>query len=126
MDFTTKILGRFLFALPFIVFGLLHLVNAHGMVPLVPGWIPGQLFWVILTGLAMFAAGISFIIRIWDRLAGFLLGLMLLIFVFTIHLPLVMSEPMSAMGDLLKDTALAGAAWLYAGYIGKRVPPAAR
>jgi putative oxidoreductase len=114
-----KTIGRYLFALPFLIFGLLHFINAQGMAAIVPGWIPGHIFWIILTGLAMIAAAVSILIQVWDRQATILLGVMLLIFVLTIHLPNTINDPSGAMGDLLKDTALAGASWLYAGFIAR-------
>lgn len=88
--------------------------NMAGMVPL-----PGGVFWVYLTGLAMIAASVSLIIEKKTRLAGILLGIMLLIFVISIHIPGIMSEDQmasqQAMSNGLKDLALAGAAFYIAG-----------
>ncbi len=107
-------LGRYLYALPFGVFGILHFVNAGQMAGMVP--IPGGVFWVYLTGLAMLAACISILIEQKVRLATILLGVMLIIFVLSIHLPAVIGgEMQSSMPNLLKDLALAGGAWVIAG-----------
>lgn len=107
-------IGRYLFALPFAVFGLFHLFNAGNMTGWVP--IPGGVFWVYLTGLAHLAASVSIIIEQKTRLACILLGVMLLIFVFSIHLPGIINGNMpSSMINLLKDLALTGAAWYMAG-----------
>ncbi len=107
-------IGRYLYALPFGVFGILHFMNAGQMAGMVP--IPGGVFWVYLTGLAMLAACISIIIGMKARLATILLGAMLLIFVLSIHLPAVIGgEVQSSMPNLLKDLALAGGAWFFAG-----------
>ena len=119
MEFLTRVIGRYLFGLPFMVFGLIHFINAGGMAPMVPDWLPGGIFWILLTGLALLAAGLSIVIRVWDRTAAFLLGVMLLIFVLTIHLPNTLNDPQVGLGGLLKDTSLAGAAWLYAGYLAR-------
>ncbi|WP_372633369.1 DoxX family protein [Fodinibius sp.] len=106
--------GRYLFALPFGIFGLFHFMNAGQMAGMVP--IPGGVFWVYLTGIALLAACISILIEKKARLACILLGVMLLIFVLTIHLPGVLGEGgQSAMTMLLKDTAMAGGAWILAG-----------
>ncbi len=107
-------IGRYLYALPFGVFGILHFVNAGQMAGMVP--IPGGVFWVYLTGLAMLAACISIVIERKARLATILLGIMLLVFVLSIHLPAVIGgEMQSSMPNLLKDLALAGGAWFIAG-----------
>ncbi len=119
MDVLTKTIGRFVFALPFLVFGLMHFMKAEGMTGMVPGFIPGGVFWVYLTGIALIAASVSMMIQKMDKLAGLLLGIMLLIFVLTIHLPLVIDGDQTAMSNLLKDMALAGGAWLYAGFAAK-------
>lgn len=105
--------GRYLFALPFAIFGLFHFLSAGDMAGMVP--LPGAVFWVYLTGVALIAAALSLIIEKKVRLAGFLLGIMLLIFVLSIHLPAVMGEGGdAAMPNLLKDLSLAGAAWFIA------------
>lgn len=105
--------GRYLYALPFAVFGLLHFMAAEDMAGMVP--LPGAVFWVYLTGIALIAAAVSFIIEKKVRLAGLLLGIMLLIFVLSIHVPAVMGEAGdAAMPNLLKDLSLAGAAWFIA------------
>jgi putative oxidoreductase len=44
-----------------------------------------------------------------------LLGVLLLIYALTIQLPQVMGGDQMAMGNLLKDLALAGAAFFYSG-----------
>lgn len=113
MDIFSK-LGRFIYAIPFGVFGLFHFMNAGQMAGYVP--IPGGVFWVYLTGAALLAACVSIIIEKKTRLACILLGVMLLIFALSIHLPGVIGGEMQPnMTNFLKDTALAGAAWFVAG-----------
>lgn len=115
-------IGRYLYALPFAVFGIFHLMNAGQMAGMVP--IPGGVFWVYLTGIAFLAVSVSLIIEMKVRLACILLGVMLLIFVLTIHVPGVMGEEMQpSMTNLLKDLALAGAAWFIAGTYEEDVDP---
>lgn len=110
-------IGRYLFALPFGVFGLFHFMNAGGMAGIVPSWLPGGVFWVYLTGAAHLAACVSLLIEKKTRLACLLLGVMLLVFVLTVHLPGVMVGQMQpGMTNLLKDLALAGGAWYIAGH----------
>lgn len=117
MNVLTNQLSRYLYALPFGGFAVIHFMNAGSMAGMVP--IPGGIFWVYLTGLAHLAACISIIIEKKTRLACLLLGIMLLVFVLAIDLPGVISGGESAMSNLLKDTALAGAAWFIAGTYGE-------
>lgn len=104
-------LGRLLYAIPFAVFGLFHFMNAEGMAQMVP--VPGGVFWVYLIGVALIAASVSIVIRKKSGLASLLLGVLLMVFVLTIHLPMVIGGDQSAMGQLLKDLALAGASFFY-------------
>ena len=115
MQVLTGIVARYLFAIPFIIFGLMHFMAAGDMAGMVPSYIPGGVFWVYLTGLANVGAGVSLIIKKKDKLAALLLGIMLIIFVLTIHLPSVMGGNQMAMSSVLKDIALAGAAFAYSG-----------
>ncbi|NBC19418.1 MAG: DoxX family membrane protein [Bacteroidetes bacterium] len=112
MNFSTLKLGRILFALPFAVFGILHFMNASAMAGMVP--LPGGVFWVYLTGVALIAAAVSMLIGKYARLAALLLGVMLFIFVLSIHLPDLLGGNQQAMSNLLKDFALGGAAWALA------------
>lgn len=109
-------LGRFLLAIPMAIFGIFHFMGAEGMSKMVP--IPGGVIWVYLTGIALIAAAVSIIMQKKARLASTLLAVMLLLFVFFIHLPGAMaggdSGQMSMM-SLLKDLAIAGGALIYAG-----------
>ena len=108
-------LGRWIFGLVFLVFGILHFINAGGMGGYVPGWIPGGVFWVYLTGLGMILAAISILSGKMTSLAGQLLALMLLIFVLTIHLPSVIGG--GAPTGLLKDLGLMAGSLLAAAYL---------
>lgn len=112
MNFSTLKLGRILYALPFAVFGLLHFMNASAMAGMVP--LPGGVFWVYLTGVALIAAAVSLLIGKYARLAALLLGVMLFIFALSIHLPNLIGGDQASMSSLLKDFALAGAAWALA------------
>lgn len=103
-----------MYALPFGVFGIFHLINAENMAAYVPAFIPGGVFWVYLTGIAHLAACISFIIEKKAHLAGLLLALMLLIFALTIHLPGALEGDPASTTTFLKDFALSGAALILA------------
>ncbi len=107
--------GRLLFALPMAVFGLFHFMMAGAMAAMVP--IPGGVLWVYVTGLALIAAAASILSGKQAVLATRLLGLMLLIFALSIHLPALLGGDQAAMSNLLKDTALAGGAFILSGVL---------
>ena len=114
-------LGKYLFAVPFAIFGVMHLMNADAMAGMAPF---GGSIIIYITGLALIAAAVSIIIGKYDKLASALLGLMLLLFVLLVHAKGLANAAdagasAAAMGGLLKDIALAGAAWLYAAHLSK-------
>ncbi len=110
-------LGKYLFAVPFAVFGILHLMNADAMAGMAPF---GGSIIVYITGLALIAATVSIIIGKYDKLATVLLGVFLLLTALLVHAKNMAggADP-SAMGSLLKDLALCGAAWMYAASLSK-------
>ena len=83
-------IAEMLYALAMGTFGVLHLKDAK--------------IWVYITGAALIAAALAIIINTFKRLACYLLAVMLLIFVFTLHLEPAMD---GNLGNLLKDTGLA-------------------
>lgn len=107
--------GRIVFAIPFAVFGMMHLVMANNFGGMVPSWVPGGIFWVYITGLALIAAAVSIISKKQIYLASILLAVLLAVFVMTIHIPALLGGNQMAMGSLLKDMSLAGGALLVAG-----------
>ncbi len=109
-------IGRFMFAIPFLAMGLMHLFNGSQMTTMVPSFIPGGLFWVYLVGLCQLAFVVSLITKKMLGLSAMLIGIMLILFVLTIHIP-GMSNPdqmmkMMAMVGMLKDLGLAGGAFM--------------
>ena len=111
-------LGRWLFALPFAIFGLLHFMNADAMADIaVPAYMPAKAFWVYLTGAALIAAAVSMVSGKYDKLGSALLAAFLLVMVVLIHIPSAMSGGAGAqasMATLLKDISLAGGPMMYA------------
>ena len=120
MKVLTTTVARILFGLPFLFFGIGHLMNAQAMAGYVPAIFPGGAFWVYLTGAAFIVASLAILTKRWGKIASLLLALMLIIFVFTIQLPTALNPETRQFGlmNLLKDTALAGAALLMAGFLG--------
>ena len=114
-------IGTILYALVIGFFGANHFLNAHLMQGAVPAFLPGGIIWIYVTGGALVLAAIAIIINFQSKLAGYLLALMLLIFVGTIHIPAYMHATDAAtqgmaMVSLLKDTGLAAGALMIAGY----------
>ena len=111
-------LGRWIFALPFAIFGLFHFMNANAMADfVVPAYMPAKTVFVYLSGLGLIAATVSMLIGKYDKLASILLAVFLLLLVVMVHLPGAMSGgegSQASMSMLLKDLALAGAAMMYA------------
>ncbi len=101
-------LGKYLFAIPFAVFGIFHFMNADQMAGMAPGGVP----MVYFAGVALIAAAIAIIIGKLDKLASVLLALMLLLF----SIPHIqgLAENQHEMGNILKNVALAGGALMYA------------
>lgn len=114
MDALPKV-GRFLYAIPMAGFGALHFMMGEAMAGMVP--IPGGVIWVYITGVALLAAATSIIAGRHAVLATRLLGLMLLIFAISIHLMALVGGDQAAMSNVLKDTALAGGAFILSGVL---------
>lgn len=113
---TLKTTARILFALPFIVFGINHFLNAGAMAGFVLAKWPAAVILVYISGAGMILAGISFIINKYVKLAALLLAVELAIFAFAIQLPGLFNPQtvqMSLIG-FLKDFSLMSAALLVA------------
>ena len=93
-----------LYALIWACFGINHLINANAMVAIVP--VPGGVFWIYLTGIAMLLAAAAIIFNIQAKLAGYLLALMLLVFIFAVHVPQLAKGSLMAPVTILKDLGL--------------------
>ena len=111
--------GKYIFTIPLIVFGVSHFTKADMMAGMVP--VPGGVFWVYFTGVAMLAAAVAIITNVkgLGSLAAFLTGVLILIYVFTIHLPGVINAKdemsrMMPMMAMLKDLSMVGGAWAIA------------
>jgi hypothetical protein len=110
--------GPYLFAVSSIVFGSIHFVVARFIASLIPAWIPGVLFWAYLTGTALIAAGISIAIRRLDQWAGFLLGVMFLLWVVLLHSPRVAKDLHNAdeWSSALIALGMCGGSWIVASH----------
>ena len=95
-----------------ICFGLYHFMSPENLVGFLPEFMPGGKIWIYITGAAFILAGIAFILHKQVKIAGYLLALLLIIFVLPIHLPNYLNSGspdarQAAFVNLLKDTAIA-------------------
>ncbi len=118
MNASLFLVGRILFSIPFLMFGINHFRYADAMAGMVP--IPGGALWVYVTGLAQVLAAIAFLSGKQMRLAALLTAVLMLIYALSIHLPGFlgagddMAAGMNAMSSMLKDLGLAGGALILA------------
>ncbi len=117
MKALTTVVARILFALPYGIFGVFHLLNGRQMAAYVP--IPGGIFWVYFTGVAMLAGSIGLITKIQGYWAALGIALLLAIYIVFVHAP-GMGNPDPVLKQLetinfLKDTSLLGGALTWAG-----------
>jgi len=108
--------GPLCFAISMAIFGADHLVGAKFVATIVPSWIPGHLFWAYFVGFALIAAALSLATSIRWRLAAALLGIMIFVFVLTIHTPNLLAAPhqRTRVTILLRDLSLSMGALAFA------------
>lgn len=106
-------LNRLCIAVPLAIFGMEHMGAAKFLAAQVPAWIPWHLFWAYFVGVALLAASLSIATRVLTRWSGTLLGVMIFIFVLTIHIPRVMAGPHDrfAWAVAVRDSSFAAGAW---------------
>jgi uncharacterized membrane protein len=120
---TQRIISKiaiYLLSLIMIVFGIYHFLHPRNLLVFVPSNIPGGITWVYVVGAAFILAALAFISNKWVKLAGYLLAILLIVFVITIHLPNYRDAGddgmrQGALINILKDTALAAFALHIAG-----------
>ena len=115
MNILTGVVARVVFVIPFLGFGIGHLMNASMMAGMVP--IPGGILWIYVTGVAMLLAGVAAITKFQGKLAMLLLALLLLIYIVTLHIPAMLKPETMQMGmmGVYKDMGLMGGALMLAG-----------
>lgn len=114
-------LGKWFFLFAFLFFGLLHFGPLEYSLPYVPRWLPFRVFWVYFVGVCFILFVVSAIVKKYDRLAATLLGVCLLLFVLLIHIPDMVGGNFSSLIGAIRDIAMAGAAWMYAGAYTKEI-----
>ena len=102
---------------PLAVFGTEHLLLAKFVMNDVPAWMPFRLFWAYFVGVALIAAALSIAVKVQVHLSATLLGIMIFIFVLTVHTPKIIANPHDRIiwAVALRDSSFAGGAWALAG-----------
>jgi uncharacterized membrane protein len=122
------LIARILFGASCVAFGAAHFAYATYTAPMVPGWLPGHMGLVYLTGAAHAAAGLGLLIGILPRLAATLEALMLTLFGVLVWLPVFFASPMPAWAapaqvrwsETFLGFLVAGSAWILAASLPKR------
>ena len=120
---TQRLISRiaiWLLSIIMIIFGIYHFRQPHNMLVFVPQNLPGGITWVYVVGAAFILAALSFLTNRYVKISAYLLALLLVIFVITVHLPNYhqAGDPemkQNAFINILKDLALAAFALHIAG-----------
>jgi uncharacterized membrane protein YphA (DoxX/SURF4 family) len=113
-------IGRLIFGVCLILFGLAHLFYLAYTAELVPAWLPpGQTFWAYATAAGHFAAGIAILSGIAARPAAMLLTAMFVVFGILVHAPMIFIDPHTHINwaENVLNFALMASAWVIAASI---------
>lgn len=96
-----------------IVFGIFHFFYPRDLLVYVPLSLVGGIMWAYIVGVAFIIVGLSFLTNQFVKFTSYLLVIMLIIFILTIHVPNFMNTGdkemrQMALINILKDTAIAG------------------
>jgi len=112
-------LGPLFFAIPLALFGTQHFVQTKPIMGLIPSWIPWHLFFALLVGACLIAAGLSIATRIHSVLAAFLVAVMFVCFEALMIIPGAVADPRNRLSWVLvlrEFTFCAGALSIAAAY----------
>lgn len=104
------LVGRILFSLIFLMFGMGHLTDPQTYIGMVPGFLPAPTFMVIVTGVALVAGGLSVMLGYKIKLGSLILFVFLLSTTLLVHLGGFIEGDQMATPMFFKDLALSGAA----------------
>jgi uncharacterized membrane protein len=103
----------YLLSVVLIIFGVFHFIMPYDLLVYVPEFLPGGIRWAYLTGAAFILVGISFLTNQYVKAASYILTVLMLIFILTIHIPNAINAADEAyrkfaLLNVLKDTAIMG------------------
>lgn len=115
--------GKYFFGIMLMIFGIDHFLYTDFVKLLVPGWIPGALFWTYLAGIALIGSGLAILINFKPGVISLLLAVMLLLWLILLHIPRAIVAPATDNGNewtsVFQCLGFSGVAFLYP-YSGKR------
>ncbi len=116
------VLGPPFEAVALAIFAAEHFLAARDLMPIVPRWLPGPLFWTYFFGAALLAAAVSFIVWRYVRWSALLLALFFLLIVATVDLPKLPAQLHERLFWTLtaRETAFAGGAMVLSGSLWPR------
>lgn len=94
-------LGRYFFGITLAVFGFEHFLYTRFVATLVPAWAGSSIFWTYFAGLALIAGGIGIMVNRTARLAALLVGVMIFLWVWMLHVPRAIADPYTNVGNEL-------------------------
>ncbi|HUB60285.1 MAG TPA: hypothetical protein VL978_06280 [Puia sp.] len=95
--------GLVFYSLMLVVFGIEHFLFGEFVRTLVPGWIPGDLFWTYFAAVALIGAGMAIVVGFRVKLVAMLLGIMVFSWFLILHIPRALAAPASDMGNELSS-----------------------
>ena len=103
----------YLVSVVLIFFGIFHFLYPRDLLVYVPLSLVGGIKWAYIVGAAFILVGLSFLTNQYVKITGYILAVMLLIFILTIHLPNYNNAGdrdmrQMALINILKDTAIMG------------------
>ena len=119
----TILMGRWIFGVCSIDFGLGHLTNIQANLFYVPKWMPlGQEFWVILTGICFVLAGLAIPSGVLDVLAARLLAFLFLAFNVLALPQFIVAHPREHVpwGGSAYNLAAVAASWILSDALARR------
>lgn len=110
--------GKYFMAVTMTAFGIDHFLYPDFVSALVPGWMPGHIFWTYFAGFALILSGLAIILNIKRRLVAGLLGLMIFLWFIILHIPRAVADSYSGYGNewtsVFEALAFSGIAFLIA------------
>src|SRR5678816_471460 len=96
-----------------IIFGIFHFLYPRDLMVYVPLSLVGGIIWAYIVGGAFIIVGLSFLTNQYVKFTSYMLVIMLIIFILTIHVPNFMNAGDKEMRQwalisILKDTAIVG------------------